>query len=74
MVILILRGGCASACLSVCVFFFLAFLCIFFNAPAMCVAIQAVVHELKEWFEGAKSCAYACKAQASARVDVPTAR
>ena len=44
-----------------------------FNVPAMYVAIQAVIPELKEWSEGAWSCAYACKAQASARVDVPTA-
>ena len=44
-----------------------------FNVPAMYVAIQAVILELKEWSEGVGSCAYACKAQASARVDVPTA-
>ena len=31
------------------------------------------IPELKAWFEGAGSCAYACKAQTSARVDVPTA-
>ena len=31
------------------------------------------IPELRGWFEGAGSCAYACKAQASARVDVPTA-
>ena len=29
--------------------------------------------ELRKWLEGAGSCVYACKAQASARVDVPTA-
>ena len=31
------------------------------------------IPESKAWFEGAGSCVYACKAQASARVDVPTA-
>ena len=34
------------------------------------------IPELRKWLEGAEgagSCAYACKAQASARVDVPTA-
>ena len=34
------------------------------------------ISELRKWLEGAEgagSCAYACKAQASARVDVPTA-
>ena len=31
------------------------------------------IPELREWSEGAGSCVYACKAQASARVDVPTA-
>ena len=31
------------------------------------------IPELRWWLEGAWSCAYACKAQASARVDVPTA-
>ena len=44
-----------------------------FNVPAMYVAIQAVVPELKELSEGAGSCANACNAQASSRVDVPTA-
>ena len=43
------------------------------NVPAMHAAIQAVIPVLREWLEGAGSCAYACKAQASARVDVPTA-
>ena len=32
-----------------------------------------IIPELREWSEGAGSCVYACKAQASARVDVPTA-
>ena len=32
-----------------------------------------IVPELREWLEGAGSCVYACKAQASERVDVPTA-
>ena len=32
-----------------------------------------IIPELKVWLEGAGSCVYACKAQASARVDVPTA-
>ena len=31
------------------------------------------IPELRWWLEGAWSCVYACKAQASARVDVPTA-
>ena len=31
------------------------------------------IPELRWWLEGAGSCVYACKAQASARVDVPTA-
>ena len=44
-----------------------------FNVPAIYVAIQAVLPELEEWPEGAGSCAYACKAQAPARVDAPTA-
>ena len=44
-----------------------------FNVPAMYAAIQAVIPELKEWFQGAGSCVYACKAQTSALVDVPTA-
>ena len=43
-----------------------------FNVPAMHVAIQGVIPELREWLEGAGSCAYGCKAQASARMDVPT--
>ena len=44
-----------------------------FNVAATYVAIQAVIPELKEWLEGAESFVYACKAQASARVDLPTA-
>ena len=32
-----------------------------------------IIPELRGWLEGAGSCVYACKAQASARVDVPTA-
>ena len=32
-----------------------------------------LIPELRRWFEGAGSCVYAYKAQASARVDVPTA-
>ena len=32
------------------------------------------IPELRWWLEGAGSCVYACKAQASARVDVPTAQ
>ena len=32
-----------------------------------------ITPKLREWLEGAGSCVYACKAQASARVDVPTA-
>ena len=38
--------------------------------------LEMDIPELREWLEGAEgagSCAYACKAQASARVDVPTA-
>ena len=31
------------------------------------------IPELRWWLEGGGSCVYACKAQASARVDVPTA-
>ena len=31
------------------------------------------IPELRSWLEGGGSCVYACKAQASARVDVPTA-
>ena len=44
-----------------------------FNVPATYVAVQAVIPELKEWLDGAWSCVYASKAQASTRVDVPTA-
>ena len=47
--------------------------CETFNVPAMYVAIKAFNRELKQWLDGAGSCAYAWKAQASARVDVPTA-
>ena len=32
-----------------------------------------IIPELREWLEGAGSYVYPCKAQASARVDVPTA-
>ena len=38
--------------------------------------LEIDITELREWLEGAEgagSCAEACKAQASARVDVPTA-
>ena len=38
--------------------------------------LEIGIPELRKWLEGAEgagSCAYACKAQASARVDVPTA-
>ena len=35
--------------------------------------LEIDIPELRGWLEGAGSCVYACKAQASARVDVPTA-
>ena len=35
--------------------------------------LETDIPELRRWLEGAGSCVYACKAQASARVDVPTA-
>ena len=35
--------------------------------------LEIDIPELRRWLEGAGRCVYACKAQASARVDVPTA-
>ena len=35
--------------------------------------LEIDIPELRGWSEGSGSCVYACKAQASARVDVPTA-